>query len=190
MPYKLDIKGWMFENELKVIESLAKTASEVGVIVEVGSFCGKSSVAWAMSAHPSVTIYCFDIFYESLTDSKGNPCNTWEEFQKNTVEYKNIIPIRGMTPEHAGYTDSRPIDIFFIDAGHHNPNDWNIIEHFLPFVKSGGIIAGHDYSPYTTGLPIEFPDVNQNVHKLEEMLDQKAKVTGTLWYLIKPLRKK
>ena len=186
MPYKLNIKGWMHEEELQVIEQLAKTAGPVGVIVEVGSFCGKSSIAWAMSADPSVTIYCFDPFYEQIGDNEGNNCNTWEEFQKNTSEFKNIISIRGLTPQQSAYTDPRPIDIFFIDASHYNPSDWDIIEHFIPFIKPGGIIAGHDYSLYLTEPTIAFPDVNNNVHKLEEMFNQKAKVTKTFWYLIKP----
>lgn len=186
MPYKLDIKGWMYEEELKTIEELAKTVKPVGVIAEVGSFCGKSAIAWSLSADPSVTIYCFDPFYEHIHDPDGNLCNSWEEFQTNTAEFKNIIPIRGLTPDHAKYTDPRPIDIFFIDASHHNPSDWAIIEHFLPFVKPGGIIAGHDYSLYLTGYPTAFPDVNLNVHRLEEMFNQKAKVTTTFWYLIKP----
>lgn len=186
MPYKLDIKGWMGEDELQVIEQLAKTASPVGVIVEVGSFCGKSAWAWSMSTDPSVTVYCFDPFYEDILDHEGNKCNTWQEFQKNTAECKNIITIRGMTPEHAGYTDPRPIDVFFVDASHHNPSDWDIIQHFLPFVKSGGIVAGHDYTKYFSGFPVQFPDVNQNVHRLEELFDQKAKVTSTFWYFVKP----
>ena len=186
MPYKTDIKGWMHEEELQVIEQLAKTAQPIGVIAEVGSFCGKSTVAWAMNADPSVTIYCFDPFYEAIEDHEGNVCNTWEEFQKNTAEFKNVIPIRGLTPQHAGYTDPRLIDVFFVDASHHNPSDWAIIEHFLPFVKPGGIIAGHDYNSYFCECPVAFPDVNLNVHRLEEMFNQKAKVTTTFWYLIKP----
>lgn len=185
MTYKLDVKGWMFDDELDVIEKLAKTAQPIGVIAEVGSFCGKSSIAWAMSADPSVTIYCFDPFYDNIEDQEGNICNSWEEFQQNTRDFKNIIPIRGLTPQHACYTDPRPIDIFFIDASHHNPSDWDIIQHFLPFIKKGGIIAGHDYTLYNSGCPITFPDVNQNVHRLEEMFNQKAKITSRFWYLVK-----
>jgi hypothetical protein len=121
-----------------------------------------------------------------LTDHEGNPCNTWEEFQKNTAEFKNIITIRGLTPNDAKYADQRPIDIYFIDASHRNPDDWDIIEHFLPFIKSGGIVAGHDYTLYNTGCLMTFPDVNQNVHRLEEMFNQKAKITSRFWYLVKP----
>ena len=113
-------------------------------------------------------------------------CNTWQEFQTNTADFKNVTPVRGTVPDQIGYTDPRPIDIFFIDATHNNPGDWDIIQHFLPFVKSGGIVAGHDYSPYINIHGVSFPDVNLNVHRLEEIFNQKAKVTTTLWYLVKP----
>lgn len=186
MPYRTDIKGWMFEPELKTIEQLARLVEPVGVIVEVGSFCGKSTVAWAMTCDPSVTIYCFDPFYERIEDHEGIMCNTWQEFQNNTREFQNVIPIRGLTPSQGRYTDPRPIDIFFIDASHYNPSDAEIIDHFLPFVKSGGIVAGHDYSLYGSGEPLAFPDVNYNVHRLEEMFNQKATVVDTFWYLKKP----
>lgn len=186
MPYNLDIKGWMFEEELQVIEQLAKQVMPNGVIVEVGSFCGKSTLAWAMNADSSVTIYAFDYFYEHIPDENGNMCNSWEEFKKNTEQFKNVISIRGGVPEDKKYTDSQLIDILFVDASHNNPNDWNIIQHFLPFVKSGGIVSGHDYSLYNTGDGLAFPDVNLNVHRLEEMFNQKAKVTNRLWYLVKP----
>lgn len=185
MPYKLDIIGWMEEVELQTIEQLAKTVPPNGVIVEVGSFCGKSSVAWSMSVDPSATVYCYDIFYENIQNNEGNMCNTWEEFKKNTAEFKNTIPVRGITPEEVGYTDPRPIDILFVDAKHENPTDWNIIQHFLPFVRSGGIVAGHDYSPYLIGEPIAFLDVNLNVHRLEEMFNKKATISRSLWYLTK-----
>ena len=176
----------MHEDELKTIEQLAKTVPPNGVIVEVGSFCGRSAVAWAMSVDRSATVYCYDIFYENIQNSEGTMSNTWEEFQKNTAEFKHTIPVRGITPTEVGYTDPRPIDIFFIDASHTNPDDWNIIQHFLPFVKSGGIISGHDYSSYLQRHPVAFLDVNLNVHRLEEMFNKKATISMTIWHLTKP----
>lgn len=182
MPYDLNIRGWMFENELQVIELLARKVPEYGVIVEVGSFCGRSTTCWALSAPKTSSIYCYDCFYESLQDDLGEYCNTWEIFKKNTEKFTNVVPYRGFCPDETKYYDSRPIDVFFIDAVHKNPTDWNIIEHFLPFVKVGGIIAGHDYSHPPDMI---FPDVNENVARLEEMYENKAHIDCTLWYLTK-----
>jgi hypothetical protein len=190
MPYNLEIDGWMSEIELQDIERLARTVPANGVIVEVGSWKGRSAVAWATSSDPSVTVYCFDPFYR------------WDDFVKNTEQFPNIVPIKGLVPSESTYKDSKKIDIFFIDASHSNPGDWEIIEHFLPFIAPNGYIGGHDYTPYRIAAArdfqgprhgLDYPDVNTNVHRLEEMFDQKAIVGkkrrgpyNRSWWLKKP----
>lgn len=175
MTYYLEVDGWMNEEELQIIERLAGYVSANGIIVEVGSYLGRSAVAWAASADPSVTVYCFDPFYK------------WDEFVKNTEQFTNIIPVKGLVPSESAYEDPRKIDMFFIDANHSNPNDWEIISHFLPFIKPNGYIIGHDYTTYRAVRGLDFPDVNLNVHRLEEMFDQKARVNNRLWWLKKPV---
>jgi hypothetical protein len=47
------------------LELIARTAAEVrprGVIVEIGSFAGRSSVHWAANSDPTVAVYCMDPF--------------------------------------------------------------------------------------------------------------------------------
>jgi|Laugresbdmm110sd_1035091.scaffolds.fasta_scaffold32723_2 hypothetical protein len=175
MSYNLEIEGWMFEEELQIIQRQAGYVPANGVIVEVGSWCGRSAVAWATSAKPSVTVYCFDPFYR------------WDDFVKNTEQFPNIIPIKGLVPSESTYEDPRKIDIFFIDASHSNPNDWEIISHFLPFVKPNGYILGHDWTPYRRQQGIQYPDVNLNVHRLEEMFGEKASINNRLWWFKKPV---
>ena len=175
MSYNLEVDGWMHEEELQVIERLASYVSANGVIVEVGSWLGRSAVAWATSSKPSVTVYCFDPFHR------------WDEFVKNTEQFSNIIPVKGLVPSESVYEDPRKIDMFFIDASHSNPSDWEIISYFLPLVKPGGYIVGHDYTPYYIAKGLDYPDVNLNVHRLEEMFDQKARINNRLWWFKKPL---
>ena len=175
MSYNLEIEGWMHKVELQAIEQLATCVPANGVIVEVGSWCGRSAVAWAASADPSVTVFCFDPFYR------------WDDFVKNTEQFSNIVPVKGIVPSESVYEDPRKIDIVFIDASHSNPNDWEIISHFLPFIKPGGYITGHDYTIYRNQQGIDYPDVNLNVHRLEELFDQKAKIIDSIWCLKKPL---
>jgi predicted O-methyltransferase YrrM len=175
MSYNLEVEGWMNEEELQIIERMAGYVPADGVIVEVGSWLGRSAVAWATSADPSVTVYCFD------------PFRRWDEFVKNTEQFPNIIPVKGLVPSESTYEDPRKIDMFFIDASHSNPNDWDIILHFLPFIKPGGYILGHDYTPYYRTNGPDYPDVNLNVHRLEEIFDLKVKVNNRLWWFKKPL---
>jgi hypothetical protein len=183
MPYKLGVRGWMSENELKIIEILAQTVPENGTIVEIGSMMGRTACAWAMSAHPSVKIYCLDMWGEELIDSPHNlplqeiensgypkleDINSIETFRKNTFEFSQIFPIKvtdpNTIPEELHTLNT---DLVFIDAGHKNPNDWNIISMWIKKLNQGGILCGHDYN-------LEFPDVIENVKRLEYILGIKC----------------
>lgn len=172
--YNLDIDGYMEENELKVIEELAKTVPAGGVIVEMGSFKGRSSYTWAKSCKPDVTVYCVDIFHVH-----NQPHDSfYQEFLDNTKDCDNIKTIKGTCPYEVEY-NGPPIDLFFLDAMHSNPHDIDAINHFLPFMKSGGIFCGHDY--------IDSPDYDivANVTELEQRLNQKVELfPGTsIWVL-------
>jgi predicted O-methyltransferase YrrM len=184
MPYDLNIDGWMYETELQQIEKLSKMVPKNGVIVEVGSFCGRSSVCMAMTADPSITIYCYDYFFNSIHNSEGIIIDTWDFFKKNTKEFTNIIPVRGECPTETKYTNLKEIDLLFLDALHKNPSDWDIISYFLPFIKKGGIIAGHDFHT-TQEFENPFPDVNHNVKRLHKMFNSEIIVHDRVWYLLK-----
>ncbi len=155
----------MEENDLKQIELWAAEVTANGTIVEVGSFRGRSAVCWASSCDPSVTVYCIDPFAPGVTD---DPSDDYEAFKANTGYLKNIISIKGVSPYNIVYSGD-PIDIFFLDAAHTNPSDLDNIEYFLPFIKKGGLLCGHDYTPEEGGLT---PDITANIKMLEQRFNQ------------------
>jgi len=173
--YDMSINGHMNETELQVIETWASKVPENGVIVEVGSLYGRSAVAWAKSCDPSVKVYCVDAFYDAKEER-----DFYDEFCENTKDISNIHPVVQVCPyfPYARYVE-KPADIFFIDAAHKNPNDWEIIQYALKNLKSGGLLCGHDY------LSV-FPDVKLNVNRLEELLGKQATFySGTsLWSFV------
>lgn len=178
MPYNTDIFGWMPESELKVIEQLAQLVPEGGHIVEVGSMAGRSSVCFAMSCKPGVKVTCIDLFDPNTIVKHDmpeeavkrnnfpiahHPYNMLEEFKRNTASIPNISLIRGNSPLGIVYTNE-PIDLFFLDALHANPSDWNNIVFYSKFIKAGGYISGHDYQKQG-----QFPDIIENVKRLERI---------------------
>lgn len=172
--------------ELDIISNWAKDVPANGVIVEVGSLFGRTSVALAEGADPSVTIYCIDYFDEAWSSDttdlhpkgvfeKGTVFHRGDEFKKYTSEYKNIIQL---TNKKLVYPyDKEPIDLFFLDATHMNPNDMHNLIYFKKFFKKNTLICGHDYSHKF------FPDVVRNVHILESLYKTKAKLyeRSSLW---------
>jgi len=191
MPYNTNIPGHMSTQELAVIEQWAAQVPKNGVVVEVGSFFGRSAVCWAMSCDPSVEIICVDQFPTILqvplsfkahpgSPTPGVDYRLWDMFRDNTKEYPNITPVRGLSPWKISYPGNL-IDLFFLDAAHTNPSDWDNIVYFSTFLKPGAIIAGHDYNSV-------FPDVVENVHRLENIYNTKATFYkgGWLWSITIP----
>jgi hypothetical protein len=191
MTYNSKITGWMLESELKVLESIAQTVPENGTIVEVGSMFGKSSVCWALTA-PTATVYCIDLYedWEQVfnfdvdeDESKGFvniplknvKYNSKQEFLNNTKDISNIIRIEGESPYNINYTGGE-IDVFFLDAAHLNPSDWDNLCYFIPMIKTGGIVCGHDL--------YMFPVIMENVKRLEKILKQRFhyhRGVGSIW---------
>lgn len=171
MSFNSTIKGWMGERELKILAQWADKVPAKGNIVEIGSMFGRSTVALATAADLSVNIYCGDRFSDVYSHehngddpdwpNSGHQYNMWEEFQKNTSGFNNIIPMRGEMPIASTYSGD-PIDLFFLDASHSNPSDWDIIKYFAPFFKVGGMITGHDHFDM-------FPDVIENAKRLSKI---------------------
>lgn len=192
---KNNIRGFMSELELSTLDNLfSKYNEKDGAIgIEIGSLHGRSSYQIAKTISRG-TLYCIDNWGGWKLNSKftdevntknyfppdGSQC-TLETFLKNTSDCKNIIPIKGNSP-HIVQHWSKPVDFVFLDAIHTNPSDWNNIEFWLPKIyPNGGIISGHDYRPLSITA---YPDINENVSRLERMLNQKVKnPTGTsIWY--------
>lgn len=167
----LSIPGWFGTGDIDILEALASTIIN-GKIVEVGSMHGRSAYCLATSS-PTSTIYCFDYWPSNMVKTADDiiRANSLDLFLKNTEDCKNIIPNKIIWPNAATW-DGEPIDLFFLDASHVNPNDWECIEYWLPKIKSGGIICGHDYYTTEYGGIIHYPDVVENARRLEKILNK------------------
>ena len=194
MNYK-DILGWMTEYDLDVISDLAKLVPENSIIVEVGSMFGRSAACWATHTPKTADIYCIDNWYsfyiqehpfseatclENKFPLSNKQYDLLAEFKNNTKSFANIKMIQGNCPSGTPWNNI-PIDLFFLDASHTNPSDWEIIEYFLPFIKTNGIICGHDYDKN------QFPDVVENVSKLESVFNTKVVLfqNSSIWMINK-----
>jgi predicted O-methyltransferase YrrM len=166
--YDLTVEGWMGEEELKQIEIWAASVPPSGVIVEVGTYKGRSAIVWASSCDPSVTLYCYDYFENEHGDIH-------QEFLENTKHLTNIKSFKGSSPKQVSYTGA-PIDIFFLDASHQGVQLTRLINYHLPLMKSGGIFCGHDYTN-------AWPGVIATVKFLEELLGKEVTLypNTTLW---------
>jgi predicted O-methyltransferase YrrM len=70
----------------------------------------------------------------------------YELFSKRMEPYPNVVPIRHPCQEVFKQFPDRTFDLVYIDAEHTYESVFRDIKQWLPKVKRGGWIAGHDYT--------------------------------------------
>lgn len=180
MPYNDDIPGWMPEVDLKTLELLARRVPENGLIVEIGSYLGRSSWTLAKSCHPSVKVVCIDIWSDEWKprDHPSSEEYSMDTFLKNVEDCPNIEAIRSGSTD-VDWPENRKADLVFIDADHTSPQVDLDIEFWAKRVKSTGTLAGHDFDVNA------WPDVCHAVMNISDQLDLPFKMydKGFIWFI-------
>jgi predicted O-methyltransferase YrrM len=179
--YNKTIPGWLSEWDMIALAKLSSSRRTDATIVELGSMHGKSAYCMATSA-PWTNVICYDLWpgHGILGPDKITRENTIELFQSYTNMCKNITPIRINSIDDIQWNISTPVDMMFLDAAHTNPSDWEMIEYWLPKIVPGGIISGHDYYTEEVHKVIHYPDINENVARLEKILGKPVSLAHRL----------
>lgn len=148
--------GWMAPAEL---EWLARQASRMRRIVEVGSLHGRSS--YALAAHCPGELYCIDPWLDGAWES-------WERSIGNV--FPGVYSVRGYSPA-CGDEVPDPVDMVFLDGAHDEESVRKDICYWL--LRTEVLLCGHDY------LHAGYPDVAMVV---DELLPGAQLVPGTsIW---------
>jgi len=132
------------EGLIEMIKDLGDT-SKMNMI-EIGSFIGESTIIFAQYFNQVIAIDPFQADYH-LEDptSKFNFDEVYDEYIRRTSPYKNIKTLRLTSDDAVKELDSETYDFIYIDGIHTYEQVKIDIENYLPLVKPGGIIGGHDY---------------------------------------------
>jgi MMP 1-O-methyltransferase len=157
LAYSRSIPGWTLDYESLALTRLSYFLPPHSVIVEIGSFLGRSAVLFggACKAKSSGTAHCIDPFdasgdtasvpdYRRICEGlkKTQQCAFIENIQRGGLE--NWISVHPHTAKQARHQWILPIDLLFLD-GHHSYS--TVIETFfdwIDFLKPGGILAVHN----------------------------------------------
>lgn len=124
--------------------------------VEVGSWKGRSAAFMCVEIFNSgkkIQFDCVDVWtglgepgeYESDQSVVQN--TLYDEFTENMKPVHGLYnPIKDLSYKAASLYDDKSIDFVFIDAGHAYSEIRKDIVSWLPKVKPGGYIGGHDYA--------------------------------------------
>ena len=128
--------------------------------VEIGSWKGMSAAYMAVEIANSgkdIDFYCVDTWEGSVEHKNANmvPKTLYNIFLENMRPLEKYYKsIRAKSVEAAQTFEDKSLDFIFIDASHEYEDVRDDIIAWLPKLKDGGIIAGHDYtrSDYSKGV--------------------------------------
>jgi MMP 1-O-methyltransferase len=158
--HALRAKGFMPDDEGEALYAAAVSVAPAGPLLEVGSYCGKSSVYLGAAARAGGSVvFCVDHHHGSEENQVG-----WEHHDPTVVDPRtgrmDTLPIFRATIEDAGLEDvvvavvgtseavarwwTTPLAFLFIDGGHGVLPARHDYEKWTPFVQPGGLLAIHD----------------------------------------------
>ena len=149
----MKIPGWFNFSDfyVKIIKRFHKAH-----FVEVGGFLGASCCFMANLIKKSGKEIKFDVI--DIWEDTGSVSqkkitrklkkSIYEEFLENVrrAGAQNINPIKMDSISASALYEDESLDFVFIDACHQYEAVSMDIKHWLPKIKPGGILAGHDFS--------------------------------------------
>ena len=157
------VKGFLDHNEGICLYNHALSSSKKGPILEIGSYCGKSTIYLAIAAKEyNCSVYSIDHHTGSeenqvgweyhdieLFDEETGKINSFPEFMRNLRKANlldTVIPI--VSDSSLVSRDWKiPLSMVFIDGGHTMEAAFNDFNNWKDKIIKGGILAIHDVFP-------------------------------------------
>lgn len=156
----LDAPGFMPEDEGLALVDAAIIAAPFGPLVEIGSYCGRSTILLAVVAA------AFDTHVIAIDHHRGSEEHQpgWEYHDSALVDPEvgrlDTLPVFRRTLARAGLEDhvvaivapsavvasywERPVGLVFIDGSHTEASATRDYEGWSPHVAPGGLLVIHD----------------------------------------------
>lgn len=138
-----EIDGWLSEVEGNALRQLC----DGKCVLEIGSYCGRSTVCIAQVAEWVVAVDP-----HSGLETTTKPRDTYMTCKANLARYQcdNVDVVRATAEEWSAAYNGPPFDVVFIDGNH----QWEAVNRDIRIAErvlaAGGLIAFHDYrlTPY------------------------------------------
>lgn len=175
------IPGWTDNALLDLYVDIVKRTKPHGIVIEVGSWLGRSAAFMAVElihAGKHICFHAVDTWDGRVGSNSADwghdvPGDMLPTFIANMTRggVMDIVrPIRLPSVEAAAAFNDGVLDAVFIDADHVYDHVKADILAWKPKVKSGGWLCGHDYKPENPGV----------MRAVDELLPHRT-VRGTCW---------
>lgn len=164
LPLDMDsVKGFLAEHEGRSLQRAALEASAAGPCLEVGSYCGKSTVYLGTACQARGTVlFAVDHHRGSeehqpgegyhdpaLFDARAGVMDSFREFRRTLARAgleDTVVPL--VAPSAlAARAWTTPLGMVFIDGGHSLEAALTDYRAWAPHVAPGGVLAIHDIYP-------------------------------------------
>lgn len=155
-----DIKGFLAEDEATALYEHARESSGLGPVLEIGSYCGKSTIYLGLACRAAgAIVFALDhhrgseehqpgeFFHDpDLLDTAEGLLDSFREFRRNIRRAgldDVVVPVVSDS-ETAARQWRTPLGMVFIDGGHSLQAALSDYRCWEPHLLRGGILAIHD----------------------------------------------
>jgi cephalosporin hydroxylase len=152
----MNIPGTTSENDLNTLCNFAKELKGQGnLIVEVGTFCGRSSYVLSKNSIPGTIILTIDSWETTKVKDdrlKLDVDDTRRVFLETKRKYNldNVIQIPNFSPLRKW--NRKKIDMIFLDGRHIFEVVLAELNFYIHYCNENAIICGHDYHMHFPGV--------------------------------------
>jgi len=169
----LDIMSDFPEYDAKALESVTQTVLKDNVVIaEIGSWRGMSTSIIARVVKPfNGTVYAIDHWRGSEGIVRHKQAQTSDMFSifRHNMEVLGVLdiihPLVMDSAVAASIFKNNSLDMVFIDADHRYSYIRRDIERWLPKLKQGGVLAGHDAEEKYTKFGEYIEVINQHLEE-------------------------
>ncbi len=154
------IKGFLDPEEGRCLYETALTAGNMGPCLEIGSYCGKSTIYLGTACKETNSILFSvdhhrgseeqqpgeEYFDPDLFDPRSGRIDTFQEFRKNIAAANiedAVVPVVCHS-EIAARSWATPLSLLFIDGGHALETVLGDFKAWSPRIMTGGFLMIHD----------------------------------------------
>lgn len=171
------VEGWLSAREAAALFACARRCRGRGVIVEIGSWKGRSTIVLAAGARAGAggPVYAVDP-HQGLRHHGGEP--TFAAFQANVAAAglaDLVRPLEQLSAD-AARTFTSPVELIYIDGAHDHAAVLEDFTAWFPVVLDGGVMAFHD----TVGYPGPRRVVRDHLYRSRRF--RHIRFAGTLTY--------
>tara|TARA_Y100000310_G_scaffold344470_1_gene457409 strand:+ start:4966 stop:5592 length:627 start_codon:yes stop_codon:yes gene_type:complete len=175
----------MRKNYVEGLYELVKDfISEDTVMAEIGCYRGVSTELFAMHCKKIYAIDPWDLVCEGkyvnvtrATRKMPQQLEAQRIFLVRAMSYSNIEPVRDFSYRACNNFKDESLDMVYIDGHHSYRACLEDVRMWLPKIKVGGTLAGHDF---------HLPEINRVVKMITRAIPDRKRYKDHSWAFVKP----